>query len=132
MAGRCSEKSALISTYFIHFFLTSFIWFCRCIQIRNLHKVYATKKGNCCAVNSLRLTLYENQILALLGEHVQFQILPCSSAFFLSVFQIGVSDSFDFKYQHNSVCIYFSMYLINKCFLFMIMIVFIQIYAMQI
>ncbi|WJZ94126.1 hypothetical protein VitviT2T_013011 [Vitis vinifera] len=41
----------------------------RCIQIRNLHKVYATKKGNCCAVNSLRLTLYENQILALLGHN---------------------------------------------------------------
>ncbi|KAH7557236.1 hypothetical protein JRO89_XS11G0080800 [Xanthoceras sorbifolium] len=39
----------------------------RCIQMRNLHKVYATKKGNCCAVNSLQLTLYENQILALLG-----------------------------------------------------------------
>ncbi|XP_027350044.1 ABC transporter A family member 1 [Abrus precatorius] len=41
----------------------------RCIQIRNLHKVYATKKGDCCAVNSLRLTLYENQILALLGHN---------------------------------------------------------------
>ncbi|XP_050245854.1 ABC transporter A family member 1 isoform X2 [Quercus robur] len=41
----------------------------RCIQIRNLHKVYATKKGNCCAVNSLQLTLYENQILALLGHN---------------------------------------------------------------
>ncbi|KAF7819038.1 ABC transporter A family member 1 isoform X1 [Senna tora] len=41
----------------------------RCIQIRNLHKVYASKKGDCCAVNSLRLTLYENQILALLGHN---------------------------------------------------------------
>ncbi|KAK2651860.1 hypothetical protein Ddye_011716 [Dipteronia dyeriana] len=41
----------------------------RCIQMRNLHKVYATKKGNCCAVNSLQLTLYENQILALLGHN---------------------------------------------------------------
>ncbi|XP_048142031.1 LOW QUALITY PROTEIN: ABC transporter A family member 1 [Rhodamnia argentea] len=41
----------------------------RCIQIRNLHKVYATKKGTCCAVNSLQLTLYENQILALLGHN---------------------------------------------------------------
>ncbi|RZC20522.1 ABC transporter A family member 1 isoform B [Glycine soja] len=36
---------------------------------RNLHKVYATKKGDCCAVNSLQLTLYENQILALLGHN---------------------------------------------------------------
>ncbi|CAA2979777.1 ABC transporter A family member 1 [Olea europaea subsp. europaea] len=41
----------------------------RCIQMRNLHKVYTTKKGNCCAVNSLQLTLYENQILALLGHN---------------------------------------------------------------
>lgn len=41
----------------------------RCIQIRNLRKVYATNRGNCCAVNSLQLTLYENQILALLGIH---------------------------------------------------------------
>nr|XP_018630849.1 ABC transporter A family member 1 isoform X1 [Nicotiana tomentosiformis] len=41
----------------------------RCIQIRNLRKVYATNRGNCCAVNSLRLTLYENQILALLGHN---------------------------------------------------------------
>ncbi|GAU30068.1 hypothetical protein TSUD_332360 [Trifolium subterraneum] len=41
----------------------------RCIQIRNLHKVYATKKGDCCAVNKLQLTLYENQILALLGHN---------------------------------------------------------------
>ncbi|XP_044505775.1 ABC transporter A family member 1 isoform X2 [Mangifera indica] len=41
----------------------------RCIQIRNLHKVYATKRGNGCAVNSLKLTLYENQILALLGHN---------------------------------------------------------------
>ncbi|CAJ1912333.1 unnamed protein product [Sphenostylis stenocarpa] len=41
----------------------------RCIQIRNLHKVYATKKGDCCAVNSLQLTLYESQILALLGHN---------------------------------------------------------------
>ncbi|KAJ9184819.1 hypothetical protein P3X46_004507 [Hevea brasiliensis] len=41
----------------------------RCIQIRNLHKVYATKGGSCAAVNSLHLTLYENQILALLGHN---------------------------------------------------------------
>ncbi|CAL0326631.1 unnamed protein product [Lupinus luteus] len=41
----------------------------RCIKIRNLHKVYSTKKGDCCAVNSLHLTLYENQILALLGHN---------------------------------------------------------------
>lgn len=41
----------------------------RCIQIRNLHKVYATKMGSCCAVNSLQLTLYENQILSLLGHN---------------------------------------------------------------
>ncbi|KAL2535052.1 ABC transporter A family member 1 [Abeliophyllum distichum] len=41
----------------------------RCIQMRNLHKVYTTKKRNCCAVNSLQLTLYENQILALLGHN---------------------------------------------------------------
>lgn len=43
------------------------IVFSRCIQIRGLHKVYDTKKARCCAVNSLQLTLYENQILALLG-----------------------------------------------------------------
>ncbi|KAF6155278.1 hypothetical protein GIB67_019804 [Kingdonia uniflora] len=41
----------------------------RCVQIRNLHKVYVTKKRKCCAVNSLQLTLYENQILALLGHN---------------------------------------------------------------
>ncbi|KAK4412941.1 ABC transporter A family member 1 [Sesamum alatum] len=41
----------------------------RCIQIRNLHKVYTSKKARCCAVNSLQLTLYENQILALLGHN---------------------------------------------------------------
>ncbi|CAN0878408.1 ABC transporter A family member 1 [Linum grandiflorum] len=41
----------------------------RCIQIRNLHKVYTTRKGDCCAVNSLQLSLYENQILALLGHN---------------------------------------------------------------
>lgn len=41
----------------------------RCIQIRNLHKVYDTKMGKFCAVNSLQLTLYENQILALLGHN---------------------------------------------------------------
>ncbi|XP_038980603.1 ABC transporter A family member 1 [Phoenix dactylifera] len=41
----------------------------RCICIRNLHKVYMTKKGKCCAVNSLQLTLFENQILALLGHN---------------------------------------------------------------
>ncbi|RRT82438.1 hypothetical protein B296_00014042 [Ensete ventricosum] len=38
-----------------------------CIQVRNLHKVYMTREGKHCAVNSLELTLYENQILALLG-----------------------------------------------------------------
>ncbi|KAI3472205.1 hypothetical protein Pfo_029693 [Paulownia fortunei] len=36
---------------------------------RNLHKVYTSKKARCCAVNSLQLTLYENQILALLGHN---------------------------------------------------------------
>ncbi|KAL0359544.1 UNVERIFIED_CONTAM: ABC transporter A family member 1 [Sesamum angustifolium] len=41
----------------------------RCIQIRNLHKVYTSKKARCCAVNSLQMTLYENQILALLGHN---------------------------------------------------------------
>ncbi|CAI9301359.1 unnamed protein product [Lactuca saligna] len=41
----------------------------RCIQIRNLHKVYNSNKGKCCAVDSLQLTLYENQILALLGHN---------------------------------------------------------------
>ncbi|XP_051151534.1 ABC transporter A family member 1 isoform X2 [Andrographis paniculata] len=41
----------------------------RCIQIRNLHKVYASKKSRCCAVNSLQLTLHENQIVALLGHN---------------------------------------------------------------
>ncbi|BFG38061.1 hypothetical protein CerSpe_243350 [Prunus speciosa] len=41
----------------------------RCIKIRNLHKVYGSKKGKCCAVNSLQLTMYENQILALLGHN---------------------------------------------------------------
>ncbi|KAL8489520.1 hypothetical protein ACS0TY_025437 [Phlomoides rotata] len=41
----------------------------RCIQIRNLHKVYTSRKASCCAVNSLQLTLYENQILALLGHN---------------------------------------------------------------
>ncbi|GFP92211.1 ABC transporter a family member 1 [Phtheirospermum japonicum] len=41
----------------------------RCIQIKNLHKVYTSKKARCCAVNSLQLTLYENQILALLGHN---------------------------------------------------------------
>ncbi|XP_042053846.1 ABC transporter A family member 1-like isoform X2 [Salvia splendens] len=41
----------------------------RCIQIRNLHKVYTSKKASCCAVNSLQMTLYENQILALLGHN---------------------------------------------------------------
>ncbi|ESQ52886.1 hypothetical protein EUTSA_v10016127mg [Eutrema salsugineum] len=41
----------------------------RCIQVRNLHKVFASGRGNCCAVNSLRLTLYENQILSLLGHN---------------------------------------------------------------
>ena len=28
--------------------------------------------GTCCAVNSLQLNLYENQILALLGIHIHF------------------------------------------------------------
>ncbi|KAL2923572.1 ABC transporter A family member 1 [Bienertia sinuspersici] len=46
----------------------------RCLQIRNLSKVYASKKGNCCAVDSLQLTLYENQILALLGMHARHPI----------------------------------------------------------
>ncbi|XP_047959280.1 ABC transporter A family member 1 [Salvia hispanica] len=41
----------------------------RCIQIRDLHKVYTSKKASCCAVNSLQMTLYENQILALLGHN---------------------------------------------------------------
>ncbi|CAN8286970.1 unnamed protein product [Cochlearia groenlandica] len=41
----------------------------RCIQVRNLHKVFASGRGNCCAVNSLRLKLYENQILSLLGHN---------------------------------------------------------------
>lgn len=41
----------------------------RRIHIRNLHKIYSTRKGKCCAVNSLQLTLYENQILALLGHN---------------------------------------------------------------
>lgn len=41
----------------------------RCIQIRNLHKMYESRKGSCCAVNSLQLSLYENQILALLGHN---------------------------------------------------------------
>ncbi|XP_073045871.1 ABC transporter A family member 1 isoform X1 [Primulina eburnea] len=41
----------------------------RCIHIRGLHKVYDTKKSSCCAVNSLQLVLYENQILALLGHN---------------------------------------------------------------
>ncbi|KAJ3669241.1 hypothetical protein LUZ60_011191 [Juncus effusus] len=41
----------------------------RCVQIKNLHKVYETKKGSCCAVDSLNLTLFENQILALLGQN---------------------------------------------------------------
>ncbi|KAG9457355.1 hypothetical protein H6P81_001863 [Aristolochia fimbriata] len=41
----------------------------RCIQIRNLQKVYEIRKGKCCAVDSLQLTLYENQILALLGHN---------------------------------------------------------------
>ncbi|XP_031098016.1 ABC transporter A family member 1 [Ipomoea triloba] len=41
----------------------------RCIQIRNLQKVYSTNRGNCSAVKSLQLTLYENQILALLGHN---------------------------------------------------------------
>lgn len=41
----------------------------RCIQIRNLHKVYTAKKRKFAAVKSLQLTLYENQILALLGHN---------------------------------------------------------------
>lgn len=49
--------------------IISYDMFPRCIQIRNLHKVYTSKKASCCAVNSLQLTLYENQILALLGKH---------------------------------------------------------------
>ncbi|XP_052174030.1 ABC transporter A family member 1 isoform X3 [Diospyros lotus] len=41
----------------------------RCIQIRNLRKVYTANKRRCCAVKSLQLTLHENQILALLGHN---------------------------------------------------------------
>uniref|UniRef100_A0A1D1XQT2 ABC transporter A family member 1 n=1 Tax=Anthurium amnicola TaxID=1678845 RepID=A0A1D1XQT2_9ARAE len=41
----------------------------RCIQVKNLHKVFMTRQGKCCAVNSLQLTLFENQILALLGHN---------------------------------------------------------------
>ncbi|XP_058204041.1 ABC transporter A family member 1 isoform X4 [Rhododendron vialii] len=41
----------------------------RCIRIRNLRKEYTNKKGRCCAVKSLQLTLYENQILSLLGHN---------------------------------------------------------------
>lgn len=41
----------------------------RCLQLRNLNKLYSSRKGNCCAVNSLQLTLYENQIFALLGHN---------------------------------------------------------------
>ncbi|XP_028556093.1 ABC transporter A family member 1 [Dendrobium catenatum] len=41
----------------------------RCIKLRNLHKVYESEKGKCCAVNFLNLTLYESQILALLGHN---------------------------------------------------------------
>ncbi|KAH9296106.1 hypothetical protein KI387_039694, partial [Taxus chinensis] len=41
----------------------------RCLQIRKLRKVYKTPKGKCCAVNDLQLSLYENQILALLGHN---------------------------------------------------------------
>ncbi|CAN6443979.1 unnamed protein product [Victoria cruziana] len=41
----------------------------RCVQIRHLRKVFKTKKGKCCAVSSLQLTLYENQVLALLGHN---------------------------------------------------------------
>lgn len=48
--------------------LLCIMYFSRCIQIRNLHKVYTSKKASCCAVNSLQMTLYENQILALLGN----------------------------------------------------------------
>lgn len=61
---------AFKSTYKNVFLYTLFIimYFSRCIQIRNLHKVYTAKKASCCAVNSLQMTLYENQILALLGN----------------------------------------------------------------
>ncbi|KAG0463337.1 hypothetical protein HPP92_019406 [Vanilla planifolia] len=41
----------------------------RCIKLRNLHKVYVSKKGKFCAVNYLNLSLYENQIVALLGHN---------------------------------------------------------------
>ncbi|VFQ98820.1 unnamed protein product [Cuscuta campestris] len=41
----------------------------RCVKIRNLQKVYSTDRGKCSAVKSLQLTLYENQILALLGHN---------------------------------------------------------------
>lgn len=41
----------------------------RCIQIRNLRKVFKTPKGKCCAVNPFQLSLYEGQILSLLGHN---------------------------------------------------------------
>lgn len=45
--------------------------------------MFVTKKGRCCAVNSLCLTLYENQILALLGMRTFLVIVFCFG-FFLS------------------------------------------------
>ena len=70
---------------FITYMTIPFYLTCRCIQIRNLHKVYATKKGNCCAVNSLQLTLYENQILALLGECILLYFFHLSVYFIVDI-----------------------------------------------
>ncbi|MQL79265.1 hypothetical protein Taro_011704 [Colocasia esculenta] len=46
----------------------------RCIQVKSLHKNFTTRQGKCCAVNSLQLTLFENQILALLGTVCYFYL----------------------------------------------------------
>ena len=64
MAGRMLNFPSLNNVL-----IFSHIYYClsRCIQIRNLRKVYTANKGRCCAVKSLQLTLHENQILALLG-----------------------------------------------------------------
>lgn len=63
----CISINIKINVY-LYWLLFITIRFCRCIQIRNLHKVYNSKKASCRAVNSLQMTLYENQILALLGK----------------------------------------------------------------
>lgn len=47
--------------------------------------MYDTKKGDCCAVNSLQLTLYENQILALLGNDSYSFLLSHKSVLFVCV-----------------------------------------------